>query len=210
MEYFKITNKTNKEVGNIFPQIDFNCLDEVAKFSYNKFPSIEPNLSATLEKRAKLTDVLSQASILGHGVLINEEVKKICESYNLMKNLVYDCPVKNKRGKIFEYYWLSFSEPELIEFIDFTNSEFVITKGGFPKEKVYFSSYKDYLKKRQELPSVVWSFSAISIKLLKGMPKYDFFVFPALYVKPLISEDLKSELVKKKITGLEFTLAPIS
>lgn len=205
--YYYIDHRTDKEVGSVYPQIRFNNLKEAFKFRHNLYPEQAPSLSATLEKGAKLTDILSQGSITGHGLLINDKVKNILGSFKVMEHKFYDCPVKDHNGNIHQYYWMALVQPNLIELINFNKSKFYTTEAGFREDNISLESFEDYTKKKSKLPNHAWSIKAEIITLTSQ--NLDFSVLPNLFIKILVSEGIKDIFLKEKISGIELKEAPI-
>jgi hypothetical protein len=210
MQYYILdTPAQSKETGNVYPQVAFNNVKEAFKFRHNCYPENEPVLSATLEKGAKLTDVLSQASIAGHGLLINEKVRNILADFKIMNHRFYSCPVKDLNGEIHQYFWLALVQPNIINWIDFSKSSFYTTEAGFREDDIILTSYEDYLYKKEHLPSINWWIKADNIKLNKIID-CDFFVFPQLLHRIILSDKLKQTFINNSIKGIEIERAPIS
>lgn len=207
--YILDTPAESKETGSVYPQVAFDKIKEAFKFRHNVYPHSEPMLSATLEKGAKLTDVLSQASIAGHGLLINDKVKNILADFTIMNHRFYDCPVKDRNGDIHSYYWMALAQPDLIEWIDFSNSSFYTVEAGFREYDIGLASYQDYLQKKENLPNTNWWIESENIKIGKVID-YGLFAFPHLLHNILISEKLNLSFIEKKITGIKTEEAPVN
>lgn len=210
MQYYILdTPAQSKETGNVYPQVAFNNVKEAFKFRHNCYPEDEPVLSATLEKGAKLTDVLSQASIAGHGLLINEKVKSILADFKIMNHRFYNCPVKDHNGQIHQYFWMALVQPDIINWIDFEKSSFYTTKVGFRKDDILLTSHKDYIQKKENLPSINWWIEAESIKI-NTVIEYELFIFPYLLRGILLSEKLRHVFIESNIKGVKTEKAPVN
>lgn len=210
MQYYTLdTPAESKETGSVYPQIAFDNVKEAFKFRHNIYPEDEPKLSAKLEKGAKLTDILSQASIAGHGLLINEKVKSILTDFKIMGHRFYNCPVKDHNGTIHQYYWMSLVQPNIIDWIDFKNSLFYTVEVGFREDDIELTSLNDYLNKKENLPNINWWIEAESIKLNK-IEDFDLFVFPHLLHNIILTKNLNQSFINNKVTGIEMIEAPIN
>lgn len=210
MRYYTLdTPAESKETGNVYPQVTFDKIKEAFKFRHNVYPDDEPIFFAILEKGAKLTDVLSQASIAGHGLLINDKVKNILADFKIMNHRLYNCPVKDHNNNIHQYYWIALVQPNIIDWIDFKNSLFYTVETGFREDDIELTSYDDYLNKKENLPNINWWIEAESIKLNKK-EGCDLFIFPYLLHNIILSENLKQFFIDKKITGIKIEEAPIN
>lgn len=198
MNYY-IKTRTDAEVGDVYPQVDFNKVQEAFKFRHNSFPQDEPLLSAKLTKKAKLTDTVSQASIMGHGLLVNEKVRAIFENLNIINHKYYECPVSYNRT-IYQYYWLALAQPDLVNLVDYQNSSFYLKKGLTNMGEITINSFEDYehLKPTLDVTTIV----QIS-KLVIKENQYDLFVIPYFGIYNYISEKLKILLERENISGIE-------
>ena len=131
MKYYSVSNSTGKETGRSYPQM--HCLTQpyAHLMSAWEFPDFNPKLIFELEKGAKLTDVLSQASISAKGFLVNDKVKEVLSKFKLMTHRYYDASIYlPKSGETLNYYWLHLCQPELSHQLDYTKSVFYETEGG--------------------------------------------------------------------------------
>ncbi len=216
MKYFSITYSTNeKEVGKIWPQ----CIgiadgytkewleqpNSMTKLNNDEFPNLQPDLVFDLDKKAKLSDVISPSMISATGLLINDKVKSILENFNLIEHVYYPAIVRNK-GISYDYYWLHLVKSDLYG-VDFKQSEFEITNLiNMPEANVKINSWEHYLERLKTL-----SFKNIRAKklVIESEAQKDLIYFPYIYSYMFVSEDLALELASQKITGLEITEQPI-
>ncbi len=124
-----------------------------------------PKLSFELSRSAFLTDVLKDATISAPGFLISERVKRLLDSFNIMRHQFFPAPVRTRRS-VHGYYWWHLCEPKLTTRLDYERSTFYRTEFGFREEPIVLTSYRQYekLKKRDkeasfgvELDSIVFS-----------------------------------------------------
>jgi hypothetical protein len=204
---YSIDNRTDKEVGGVFPQVSFNQVKEAFKFKHNEFPDNPPVLSTTLEKRAKLTDMLSQASISGHGLLVNSKVKDLLSQFSIMEHKFFDCPVADQNGDTHQYYWMALVQPDLFELIDFEQTSFFLKKGLKNLGEVPLRNMGDYVTLKKDLDSsTIVKASNLALKSCN----LDLFKLPLFDNNLYVSESLKTALTENAITGIEIKKAPMS
>lgn len=199
--YYSIKNSIGKETGNVFPQV--HCLTQLHahQLHSDEFPNFEPSLVFELEKKAKLTDVLSQAAISAQGLLISKKLKTLLEEHNLMRHKFYPSLVKTRDGDVV-YYWLHLCQ-SYAEFIDYKQSVFCWTKFELQQGEIDVSSIEDYNKKKKE-HDINWGVDVESIKLTdKFSPNIDVFSFMPFDFTLYISDRLRNQLLDLRITGLK-------
>lgn len=201
--WFSVENKTDKEVGSVFPQV--SCLNQNLSRSikFDDFVNLDSELLFQLEPKAKLTDVLSQANISAHGLLINKKVKDLLEKFKLMEHRYYKCLVKDNTGITHDYYWLHISDYSVLDKIDYANSKFNLRESGFREKNITLDSFKDY-KDKLDFLGILYTVSADELVLSQEFDSsIDLFNIPIFIKKKIIiSEKLKTELISQKITGI--------
>jgi hypothetical protein len=205
MKYYILDNKAEP----IFPQI--GCINQNEAFKINDEKKLDyaPKLNFKLEKRAKATDILSQAEISALGLIINEKVKNIFNQFQLIEHQLFPITLQNTNDT---YYWFHpIADLEKIDWIDYSQSTFYRSEFGFHEEDLLFESYSEYLKKNKAINDM----STISIEKIKlnenfNSKEYDLFILPFLSRDIFISENLKIELEKINISGIEIKEALIS
>lgn len=200
--YYTLDNRTDKEVGNVFPQVD--CINQELAHAI-KFDAFLPNLDTEilfkLEPKAKLTDVLSQGAIAAHGLLVNRKVIDIFASFNLMKHKYYKCLVKDKKDNTHEYFFLHLAD-NFTEKIDYEKSIFYSTRSTFRQEEIKISSYEDYLKK-QNLNNFLWGVEIDKISFDKSNNiSHDLFSSIPFDMGIYITLKLKLALEEYNISGI--------
>lgn len=222
MEYFLISNSTDKkEVGHYIQckgmpdGYNYKWYDEpnsMTNLTNDTFPDFEPDLVFELEKKAKLTDVISTSNISAKGFLVNEKIKNIFDRFNLMEHKYYPAIVIYKEQK-FNYYWLHFKENEskYLNYIKYNESKFYIGNLARWKEKdVVISDVKTYLNLRKNLVFKLISIDTICFNnTFYNKPK-DIFYIDNLHFDFIISETLKNVMQESKITGFHFYIPKFS
>ena len=82
--YYRVENRTDRTVGNVASQILFDDIKEASRISLD-FVDV-PVLKAKLDRRAKVTDVMSAGTISATGLLVNKKVREIFNQHNLMSH----------------------------------------------------------------------------------------------------------------------------
>lgn len=201
--YYSIDYKTDKEVGNIFPQVQ--CLSQMHahQLHADEFPSFRPILHFELERKAQLTDVLSQAAISAQGLLVSEQLKGIIEQYKIMKHKFYPATVDVK-SKTFSYYWLHLVDTSFLHKIDYKRSDFFRTEYGFREDDIKLNSFDDYKKKKEKFGNMGTIESDFLFIDESSFVDYQLITFPLFDDKIYVSSKLFSTLQKKGIKGIEF------
>lgn len=199
MKYYKLIHSdTPKSVG-IFPQIisyytKYNklTLDDKINLRIDVFKKFDKELPYfKLDKKAKLTDILSVVLFIAHISLVNEKLLKILKEFNLFKFQAIPITVIDKNELLHSYTAINPMEYH-DEYLAIEDCEF----NSFGEE-LTFKSYSDFAS----YPSILWP-----VKLIfREIPKEDFFVFKNVsIVKPIISQRLKDKLEKENISGCYF------
>jgi hypothetical protein len=177
--FFSIVNSTDDSVGFVFPQV--GCLNQELAHSitHDEFNNFDRELLFQLEPKAKLTDVLSDASISAYGLLVNEKVRNILAEFTLMRHSYYKCIVRDSHGKTHNYSWLHLADNSLLNKIDYRNSKFYTLEYGFREHDIELSSYEDYKIQRKKLGSM-WGIGSDCLKLNREFDFIDLFRVPLL------------------------------
>jgi hypothetical protein len=200
--YYSIENRTDKEVGNIFPQA--NCLTQSSAhlLTTNEFYTNFPKLVFELEKKSKLTDLISQASISSIGLLVSAKLKEILIKHKLPKYKLYQSELKISNLSI-DYFWVHFNFENFINFIDFENSIFYYTKFEMQVEQISIKDFNEYKMLKKE-NGIMWDVEIESIKLKDNLiDDFDLFNFYPFTRNIFISEKLKNDIVQNSISGIE-------
>jgi|SRR6218665_54158 len=162
--YFTINGRTDKEVGNVFPQVECVSQNLTRSINADEFVNLDSELLFQLESKAKLTDVLSQAAIPAYGLLINKKAKDLLERFNLMRHRYYKCLVKDLKGVMHDYYWLHVSDYSILNKINYAESKFYTIEYGFREGEISLTSYDDYKIQKERLGKM-WGIGGDLIKL---------------------------------------------
>jgi hypothetical protein len=207
-----------EETGTQYPQIlkmskqqDYDDDNGVYVFSRNPLPDKSPDLKyLILDNEAKLTDVLSAVMLRLNGFLVNDRFKDVIRNYKLPQHRYYEAYVLSQLIE-YKYYWLQMVVNYDMRCINFTKSNFIITTTSIiknPPIPVEIHSYEDYKEKQSKLNSKqIIKVSKAILNDSFGKDTLDIFKIPELSMSWIISERLKDELVKKKITGIRIVEA---
>lgn len=189
---------------------DFDYQHEYAEgqLENDKFPDFEPRFSKIiLKKKSRLVDVINDhGAIGGYGFVISPKLKGILEKYRLTPTRFYPVIVLHDNTE-YDYYWMQNLTIDNLHWIDFSQSIFMDTKGSYDWElasEIKFNDASSLLAKKETYTSLypIMIHSLVLNEKYNDNP-YDFFYFNKLQNGATISEKLKAELEKEKITGLE-------
>ncbi len=209
-EYYTISNSTDEKiVGREYPQVD--CLTQArahAISSWQTYSNVK-TLKFELNKKAKLTDVLSDVSLSGStGLLINDKVKAIFEKFNLMNHQYFDAIVVTPKDGEIPYSWLHLSDPEMIHKLDYTKSIFFRTEYTFREEEIELASYAEYERHMDDDKDASFGVELDKIALNDSFDRsIELFTFLPFDNEIYISKELCDELLNNEITGIELEKA---
>lgn len=119
-----------KEVGEypqtdmMGPNYDLNAPNSVWNISNLKKLTFQPNLEYfILCKKAKVTDIISTATINARGFLVSEKLKNILSKFQLAEHCYYPAKLIHKKNIINNFFWLHFIKDNSHD-IDFEHSTF--------------------------------------------------------------------------------------
>jgi hypothetical protein len=202
--FYSLSYSSNNFIGNGDTQVHclFN-LDIQMAFTKTKFPIINDVLKFDLNKKAKITNCLSQRGIASGGLLIDEKIKNILTtSYKLIEHKFYDAEIVGKKVDA-KYFWFQCDE-DLTNEIDYSNSSFYETMYSCEEGEIKLESFEHY-KTLKEEKGIFWGVvvNKIILKPNSKLREYDLFrIFPFENVI-CISEKLKMKFENEKITGVE-------
>lgn len=186
----------------IFPQID--CLDqaEAKKIQSENTLAFFPELNFRIQNGASITDVFSQADIISLGLIINETVYKILNSFRLINHQIIEVSIKDVDKNYFWFHLIASIDD--IDWLDYSKSTFYRNEFGFREEYIILNSYEDYLLKNKEINDM----STISMEKIKlnerfQLYNYDLFILPFLSQSIFISKKLKERLEMANISGIK-------
>lgn len=204
-KYFKIEAAVDThETGSAYPAVesyddyDFKSQDSVYNLHSNTTPNFTPNIKFKLAKNAKLTDVLSQATISARGFLANKKFKDCLAENNIIPHICFPAYIEDHNSIIHDYYWIHFTWENSIQFLDFKNSKFKIKRVSKDLGEIDIDDYEDLKQKQGEL-GFIKMIHNYETTLLN--PKYNLFIHP-LNGTVFLSESLKFQLVELNISGI--------
>lgn len=204
MKYYELHKSTNsKEIG-VFPQAGLNInhnrhdAQSPTKLKSMEMPTFEPNFNdLEIDENAFFTDYVSSGLSL-YGMFLSQKMYKIISEFRVQPHKVYELNIKNSNKN---YLWLHFGKTQILETVDYSNSEFKIDEFGFEKERISLSDFTHYKVKQKEMNSM----SVIkAVKLcLKIEPINDLFIIPFLDGNIYLSQILVEKLEEMNLTGLQ-------
>lgn len=195
-----------KETGKVFPAVesydnyDFNSSRSVHKLTFRKFPDFEPDIRFKLAKGAKLCDVMGQATISAHGLLISEKAKEVFSEINIAPHKFYPSYIEDRNGDIHNYYWMHLVWEDMTKFIAYQNSSFYKRKFSNNLGELCIDSDKQFWEVKEELGSR-YMIGINKIQLEKGI---DFHLFPFPYSSAILITDSAVNKVNS-LSGLDIS-----
>lgn len=168
--------------GNAYPaaesfdDYDFNGPRSVHKLTYGQMPEFEPDIRFRLAKGAKLTDVLSQAAISAHGLLINERARKIFEQLRLPPHKFFPATITDHQGKTYQYFWMHLAQANTDSVIDYSATRFYKKKFSSDLGTLDISSDKEFWNAKQNLGSR-FMIGLENVAII-NIQKYEVFTYP--------------------------------
>jgi hypothetical protein len=219
MNYYSISTSLNKKITGYLPQtkeIIYNCdvINEPKFIDLHFFREITINpilANLSLYKSTKLTDLISSNGGMGFtfgSMIISDKLKKIFEQFNIYCLQYFPTFVMQNNERI-DGYWQTHISKQGFELLDFKKIRFVfkeiIDSKVHYKDIDFIKSLEDFLKckEKSEWPIELYFFDLI----LKKDVKYDYFYIPHFINGNgygIVSENLKNEIEKNGITGIEF------
>jgi hypothetical protein len=202
--YYRVENRTDRTVGNVASQVTFDDIKEAGRILH-EFLDLSV-LNAKLDRRAKVTDVMSDVTIPAVGLLVNKKVREIFDQHNLMSHKYYPVEIEAK-GDILHYdFFQPFDEKNLDSYIDFEKSSFEWRGFTIESSSVKLYSYKEYKEKRNTR-GICDDIVLTDIVLKNTFSKeWDVFTFSPIrggrYF--FISEKLKNALEANNVSGIEY------
>jgi hypothetical protein len=206
--YYSIDNRTDKEVGSVFPQLDCHTQIDAHRLNSYKFPLFNPILVYELVKKAKLTDVLSEGAISAVGFITNQKLKEVTDSLNQQNLKTYPVTIKFRKEEIGNYFWLHIKSLDISDLIDYDASIFYYTKFEFKQDNIKIKSY-DHYKTLLKENGKMWGVGMDDIKLSKKFDQsIELFHLSPFDSTVYISKRIRDIILDKNITGIEINEAP--
>ncbi|WP_339870189.1 DUF1629 domain-containing protein [uncultured Algoriphagus sp.] len=215
MTYYSFdTASDTHETGPVFPQIkgmrqgyDFTRANSIHNLNYGQLPGFVPDLNYfSLNDRAKTTDLLSNM-ISPFGFLLSTKLKEILEKFKLPDHAFYQASVDLANIKLNNYFWF-LPICNLSDQVDYTKTKFYSKDAFNNVEKLIINNHEDIVEIK---PKIGYTKKIVSenIYFKSGFRlDYDLFMIGGFDFNIYISEDLKSALIKERISGIK--LKPIS
>lgn len=213
MEWFVIKNSIGKDVGNVYPQTDgmapgydLKKANSVHNIPNAKFPDFEPDLSYfVLDKKAKLTDVISTGLISAGGFIINDKVRKIFDQFNLPIHKYYPARILYKKSLYNNYQWMHFGN-DSSEWIDFSKSEFQIMHPlPFFREETYTITANSAAEVSSEKKKYSSDYELFPRQIVfKPQFNLDLILLNMTWHKYYVNKNIIDDLSKNNITGFEY------
>lgn len=216
MKYYRISDSVDLNVIGKYPQIeDVKCdcdpIEDplfIDNIGYKKINFTPKTPIGILNKGAKLTDFLTSPSIgYTKKIIVSDEFKNVLcqfgdENFQFFKSEIEI--TKNKKV----YYWVLNPTNFNYNDIDFKNSEFFLIRDLFIKEeKLNVNSLEDFLTEKNRIEKLGFLYQFHIEKLfIEPKSKRDFIIVDNVKagIGYYVSENIKKEITKRNLTGLEF------
>ncbi|MBX3239012.1 MAG: hypothetical protein KIT80_09540 [Chitinophagaceae bacterium] len=213
MEWYLFAPTTDERTCGAYTQTDgmgpgYNLRgpNSVWNISNLKKPDFEPDFDCfMLDKKAKLTDIISTSIINARGFIVSNNLKTIFDNSRLPSHIYYPVVLLYKKERITNYYWLHFIEDNTKD-IDFRKSEFELTHPlpFFRTESVILNNKELSVIEANKAANPDFKVFPRFIQLNKSLDA-DFLIFEFLYNKCYISEKLYNDFKTNNISGIDFT-----
>ncbi len=213
MNYYELSYSTDLNLTGEIPQVSNveitgsnESVDNL--MTYFKHPDFEPVLKGRKRLKAQFTDLMSCTGLsTGKGLLVNEKFYKLANQYQLpgCKDYLFDI-FDAFWGNNTQYHYLHIINcKEIAGFIDFTRSTFYIKKNDDEKEFIKILDWDNWWNSnllQVEKDGRIINVEQLFINQIEIQ-------FPGILRMPfsaaiLISQKLKDELDKNKISGTSF------
>lgn len=207
MKYFSIETSTQFYIGDDTQLFGLHNNEINKLFIGKSFPELEKGtLKFELNRKAQLTNFLSQSNIASSGFIVDDIVKSLFEKFNIMRHKYYPVSIfkENNDSQIdVNYYWMQLNE-DLTTEIDFKNSIFSETMFSCEEGNIQLNSF-EHFKKLKESKGIFWGVEAAKIQLIEGskLYKHDMVCFHPFSNKILVSKRLEQAIRDAKISGID-------
>lgn len=222
-KYFSIHNSLNEKIMGKLPQVNevvHNCHTSETPNFIDKFPfekiEINPILSnSVLYAKARPTDLIHISGIgFSHGsMLISNKFKNLLEQFNCFGVQFFPTYIIHKEKKI-ENYWQTHIYDIPYNFIDFKNTGLLLKDRDENRKPI--QSYLEKLNKKEFL-DMVESIKYPKMLFMKNVSFVEEMNLDYFFLRyfeganlGIVTERLKIEIEKQKITGIEFKPVEIS
>lgn len=197
---------TERGIQHISESRLFVCIPSTTNQFLENISGIKPKLSFRLKKKAKFTDVLSSTAGPFTDFLISSKVKEIIDSSHVMQHQFFEASIKTNDQE-YEYYWLHLSQPNLVDALNYEESEFYQTEWEFlNKGPIKIKSYEHYMKLKAKDEDGSFGVSLNKIVLKENFDRsLDLFFLLPFDFNIYVSEGLKDKLESSGVTGISFS-----
>lgn len=209
MEWYSLRTSTDEKVTGTHPQTDgmrygydLRKADSIWNIPNLKLPDFEPDLDYfVLDKKAKLTDVISTGLISASGFILNDRVKNIFDRFKLPAHKYFPAKVMCKKEIHDNYYWFHLLD-DCVNNIDFENSKFIrrdpIFKEDFEKLNI---SNKEELFSEKQKSSLKHIFP--ERLTINNSNNLNFLFFNSFWINYFVSAEILDALETEKCTGFD-------
>lgn len=218
MYWHSISISTDEKIIGTYPQTNgmghgYNLkgANSIWNLPNLKAPTFEPDFDCfQLDKKAKLTDVISTSLISACGFIVNDKVKSIFDLFKLPPHIYFPVKILHKKDIITNYYWLHFTDENSIN-IDFKNSIFELTHPlpFFRTDSIILEGKEFDILTASKLANPDYKLFPKKVKL-KRPQNIDFMVFDFLYQPFYASDDMIKAVNNNLITGLNLSVQKTS
>ena len=220
MNYFSIHYAIKKIGRGGFPQARNIEMEPGRKVTDSDFvwelrsdclPDFKPYIGTlVLQNGSTLTDFISSA-VISTGFVCSEKVKEIIEKHNFKNLRFYELTLKHK-GVYYNNFYLMHNVNSYTDKIDFPNSKFTkykIENNKWIGEKVQIADFSNYKELNERLiMNRYGDWQKIETEEIKFINDFkitqDIFNLFGINSRTYISENIKTEFDKNKISGIEY------
>lgn len=205
MEWYSFSPTTDEKICGAYTQTDgmgpgYNLRgnNSVWNIPNLRKPNFEPDFDCfMLDKKAKLTDIISTSTINACGFIVSDKLKNLFDNFKLPPHIYYPVVLLHKKERITNYYWLHFTEDNT-KYIDFDNSEFIRRDPLFVNdfERLNIKNEEDLISERKKS-----NLKHIFPSKLRLLNKGDLLVFGVFWNKFFINS-LLAQNIEKGSTGV--------
>jgi hypothetical protein len=217
MDFYKVKNKYY-EVGlllslhNYGEGFDLDDINSALNFDPYAFPKTETILpSLELEKRAPLLDFIENHVYDGITVVVSQKLKTIFDKFNIQNNRSYPVDLFHK-GEKHQYYCYQFIAEQFYSYYNFPETNFCTYKDVFPiskrkSQEVEINNVKEF----EEISSSLENGNYLMSDKLRFNQEFIKQEIDLIYLLDyncgiVISEQLKSEMERENIQGINYVL----
>lgn len=226
MNYFSIHYAIKKTGRGGFPQVQNIEMEPGRKVTDSNFvwelrsdslPDFTPYIGTlVLRNGATLTDFISSA-VISIGFVCSQKVKEIIEKQNFKSLRFYELTIKHK-GVYFNNFYLMHNVNSYTDKIDFPNSKFnkyKIENNKWIGEKVQITDFAHYRELNEKLRiNRYGDWQKIETEEIKFLNHFeiseDIFSLYGINSRTYISENIKTEFEKNKISGIQYDFDEIT